>query len=396
MIHDPSAFDRVLILADDSANWRVAGLRQLERLALALNEFAASANRRDRLDVSICWKPGIKPSDRWLPEQSRIPFLRVTESQISIESGARILSTHLFVERNAMAMFLEMTPVATPELSSIDPAEAWHRLFEQFEQACRAGGEDGWRFLEDSNEISGSERRFLRRAGKSQDGFVSKFLNRPISQRVTRLLLKFPITPTAWTLSIFMLPIICFAFLLRGDYISILIGTVIYQIYSILDGCDGEVARAKYLESKAGGRIDDFCDIVGGLLFVIGLGFGLYYSSAAPNAWLYGAEGILCATLIATNEFLLRSTKQEPNLKSRELGAAMYPRHRQLVEHSGLAFFGEHFAWWLVQITKRDVGILFFVLLALAGLSQWILHLWITVTVVGFSLSIIARFRSRL
>ncbi len=395
MIDDRSAFDRVLILADHSANWRIAGLQQLERLALALNELAGSAKLPDKIDVRIFWKPEIEPSERRLPEQSRIPHLRLTELRASLEPGARILSTHLFVERNAMATFLEKT-VVTPEHSIVDPAEAWQRLLEQFEQACGARGEDQWRLLRNSSEIAGSERQLLRRTSKSQDGFVSRFVNRPISQRLTRLILKFPITPTAWTLSIFVLPIIACAFLLGGGYIDILIGTVIYQLYSILDGCDGEIARAKYLESKAGGRIDDFCDIVGGLLFVIGLGFGLYRSSAAPNAWLYAAEGILCATLIATNEFLLRRAKSEPTLKSRALGAAMYPRHRQLVENSGLAFFGENFAWALVQITKRDVGILFFVLLALAGLSQWILHLWITVTVVSFSLSIIARFRSRL
>jgi hypothetical protein len=31
---------RVVILADESANWRVAGLRQLDRLVLCLDEFA--------------------------------------------------------------------------------------------------------------------------------------------------------------------------------------------------------------------------------------------------------------------------------------------------------------------------------------------------------------------
>ena len=34
------SFRRVLIVADESADWMVAGLRQLDRLALSVDEFA--------------------------------------------------------------------------------------------------------------------------------------------------------------------------------------------------------------------------------------------------------------------------------------------------------------------------------------------------------------------
>ena len=34
------SFRRVLIVADESADWMVAGLRQLDRLALSIDEFA--------------------------------------------------------------------------------------------------------------------------------------------------------------------------------------------------------------------------------------------------------------------------------------------------------------------------------------------------------------------
>ena len=97
---------------------------------------------------------------------------------------------------------------------------------------------------------------------KPQDGFVSRFLNRPISSRVTSFLLKFPIHPNAWTIAIFVLPLIAGAFLVRGDYASVLIGAAIFQIFSILDSCDREIARAKNLESNFGERLDSFCDFL--------------------------------------------------------------------------------------------------------------------------------------
>jgi len=82
---------------------------------------------------------------------------------------------------------------------------------------------------------------------KPQDGFVSRFLNRPISRRITSFLLKFPLHPNAWTISIFVLPVIASVFLARGDYVSVIIGAAVFQAFSILDGCDGEIARAKNL-----------------------------------------------------------------------------------------------------------------------------------------------------
>src|SRR6059058_6591239 len=136
---------------------------------------------------------------------------------------------------------------------------------------------------------------------KPQDGFVSRFVNRPISHRITCFLLKFPIYPSAWTISIFVLPLIACVFFVRGDYVSIVIGAAIFQAFSILDGCDGEIARAKNLESKSGERLDHLCDFLASLLYVLALGLGLHHS----------AEGILCAGLITANEWLLRGGKSK-------------------------------------------------------------------------------------
>ena len=218
---------------------------------------------------------------------------------------------------------------------------------------------------------------------KPQDGLVSRFLNRPISRFITRFQLKFPIHPNTWTMSIFVLPLLSCVFLVRGDYASVVIGAAIFQVYSILDGCDGEIARAKGLESKFGERLDDFCDFVASLLFVIALGFGLHRPS----------EGIVCAGLIAANEWILKMGKSEVDSTSSGLSSALYSRHRGMIEHSGLLNLGETFVWWIVQLTKRDVAIPVFFLLALIGRADWILHLWLVVAGASLILSGIAAIR---
>jgi hypothetical protein len=219
---------------------------------------------------------------------------------------------------------------------------------------------------------------------KPQDGFVSRFLNRPISHRITRFLLKFPIHPNWWTISIFVLPLIAGVFLARGDYVSIVIGAAIFQAFSILDGCDGEIARAKNLESKFGERLDNFCDFLASVIYVLALGWGLHHS----------VEGIVCASFITANEWLLRGGKGKKSFASSILHESFYARHHGMIGHSGLLNLGERFVWWLFQLTKRDMAIFVFLILALLGLADWILHLWTIVAGATLVLSAIAASRS--
>ncbi len=363
---------RYLILADESADWRIGGLRQLERLLLALNEFVGK-NSAEPAVVEISWRPG---SREHLPARSW-PHLILAESGSSSDSV--LLSTRLLVRRNEL-------DALRPALPSGSISKSWEENFRRFESI--AVSSTNW--LADHAAARKADRRFLQRAGKPQDGFVSRWLNRPVSRAVSRWLLKFPITPNGWTFGILILPLLATALVARGGYASILAGTLVYHLHSILDGCDGEIARAKYLESARGKHIDDFCDIVGALFFVIGLGFGLSRSGIV----LYFYEGVVCAAMIATNEILLRlpqPKKAEPTVAG--LSEAFYPRHRQMIQNSGIMFMGDRVVWLVVQATKRDVGILLFVLLALGDVAQWIVHLWTGTTVLSLSLTLSALVR---
>ncbi len=226
--------------------------------------------------------------------------------------------------------------------------------------------------------------------GKSQDGWVSRNLNRPISRAITRQLLKFAVAPSAWTLAITPLPLAGALFFLRGDFWSCILGALLFQLYSILDGCDGEIARAKHLESAAGRRLDMWCDTAANILLVFSAGFGIS-RHGAPG---YFVEGIVAALLILTNEAWLATG--EVTADDLDNGRSTYPRHQELLQHSGLLYFGERFAAFLVQITKRDVAILFFVFLAAINQVAWIVHLLCATAAVTLALAVKAsRSRSR-
>jgi len=219
---------------------------------------------------------------------------------------------------------------------------------------------------------------------KPQDGFVSRFLNRPISRCITRLLVRFPIHPTAFTASIFVLPLVAGMFFLHGSYLSILMGAAIFQVFSILDGCDGEIARAKNLESKFGERLDNLCDFLGSLIYVLALGTGLNHFK----------EGVVCAVLITANEVVLRWGTGAKRVNSEDFHESFYARHHGMIGHSGLLDLGDRFVWWLFQLTKRDVAIFVFLILALLNLPIWILHLWTIAAGASLVISAIATARA--
>ena len=76
------------------------------------------------------------------------------------------------------------------------------------------------------------------------------------------------------------------------------------------------------------------------------------------------------------------------------LHESYYARHHGMIGHSGLLNLGERFVWWLFQLTKRDMAMLVFLMLALVDLADWILHLWTIVAAASLILSTIATIRS--
>ena len=380
MIDEHHEFDRVLILSDESANWQIAGLRQLDRLVLELDEFAKAMGAANGIGVIVFWKPEVPLSKRFLPRYQRITHARLTEASGSVEPEARILATRLFVARNALSKFFSTTLPVKVEQPVVDLTGAWPQLFEQFEQTCRSGAraeEEHWRFLAQPSDIIASEKQLLRHSGKSQDGMVAKFLNRPISRVITRFLLKLPITPNACTILTFALAPVAFVFLVRGDYIGFLAGTALFQLINILDGCDGEIARAKYLDSERGRRLDAFCDFVGNLIFVLCLGIGLFRQPpvSADIRFVYLLESLITFFIMAGG-----FGRYLTPLLARDIGPVVSRRQ----EDFNLAerFFGRALTAFIHQITQRDVIYFVFLLLAIAGRVSWILHTFFAFSVI--------------
>jgi phosphatidylglycerophosphate synthase len=127
--------------------------------------------------------------------------------------------------------------------------------------------------LTDSGE---AVRHLVRGTGKGSDGLVSRYLNRPISRALSVRLLRFPgIRPWHATAATAMVAIAMFLSLVFGGWTGLMVGGVLFHTASVLDGVDGEIARATYRSSAGGAVLDSLCDMATNILFYLGLTISL-------------------------------------------------------------------------------------------------------------------------
>lgn len=115
----------------------------------------------------------------------------------------------------------------------------------------------------------------LRSLDKPGDGLASRYLHRPISREVTRLLLPWRVTPNMMTLAAALIGAAGVVVVWRGGYWRVLAGAVLFEIQNILDGCDGEIARLKHLRSRGGEWLDQVVDDVLNIAFLVSIGSAL-------------------------------------------------------------------------------------------------------------------------
>lgn len=105
------------------------------------------------------------------------------------------------------------------------------------------------------------ERRMLRALRTPEDGpIVDRFVNRTISERISRRLVRWPVTPNQITAASLLLGLLG-AWILRLDGAATsLLGLALFQCSVVLDHVDGEIARLRFQSSRLGKWLDNFSD----------------------------------------------------------------------------------------------------------------------------------------
>jgi phosphatidylglycerophosphate synthase len=154
--------------------------------------------------------------------------------------------------------------------------------------------DDLWQRVTTEEDRRMAERKLDRWLVKPTDGMYAQF-NRRISIPISRQLIRFPIT--ANMVSLFTLGVGFFSavFFALGGYWNTLFGAFLCLFASILDGCDGEVARLKLLESDFGCWLETVCDYLFYFFLLVGMTIGQWRTSGSKAYLLWGALLLLGA-----------------------------------------------------------------------------------------------------
>src|SRR5262249_62044011 len=116
--------------------------------------------------------------------------------------------------------------------------------------------------MTEAADAAPAEAWLLRSLIKQREGFMSRHFERKISLALTRRLAVTRITPDVMTLVSLAIGLTGAPFFLSSSPAYQLTGALLFLLHSILDGCDGELARLKFVESAHGAILDFLGDNV--------------------------------------------------------------------------------------------------------------------------------------
>jgi 1L-myo-inositol 1-phosphate cytidylyltransferase / CDP-L-myo-inositol myo-inositolphosphotransferase len=119
--------------------------------------------------------------------------------------------------------------------------------------------------------------------GKEGDGPVSRYLNRPISTRLSMVLAPLRLSPDLVSVVVALVAVAAAWLLASGDGV---LGGALAQVTSVLDGVDGELARLQVRAGPRGALLDGVLDRLTDAAILAGLGIWALDSSQSPSVVL--------------------------------------------------------------------------------------------------------------
>ncbi len=138
-----------------------------------------------------------------------------------------------------------------------------------------------WQDVDNPSMKKEAERRLVRQIVQPHDGWVSRKINRTFSTPISFQLAKYNIHPNVVTTFVFLLTMVGACFAASGTYMQIALGALIFQIASMLDGCDGELARLTLRTSKFGAWYEQFASNARYIIFFVALGISAWQTSGS-------------------------------------------------------------------------------------------------------------------
>ncbi len=181
-------------------------------------------------------------------------------------------------------------------------------------------GDRFWLDVDTPEALKHGRKALLRQTVKTdEDGFIAKWLNRHLSVRISALLLAHPVTarlrPTAISLLSSLIVLMGALLFVPKGYTASLFAGILIQLGSVLDGCDGEIARLTFRTSLFGAWLDTLLDRYGDAAVAVGITWGFWRVHPSPWVWFGGMIALtgFLLTSYSKKEYALRYGKSFPN-----------------------------------------------------------------------------------
>lgn len=183
------------------------------------------------------------------------------------------------------------------------------------------------------------------------DGFISRHINRKLSDPIARILARTRLTPNQASWGAMGIAVFSFVSLVMGQNI---LGGILIQLSSVIDGVDGSIARLKGMTSVFGGFLDSVLDRYADALIVLGMILWSVSHESYPMVWLVGF-------LAMTGALSISYTRARIGSK------------RSLLFNSGLSSFASRDIRLFVMMLGCVAGQVYFCLVAIAILTNLVI-----------------------
>jgi 1L-myo-inositol 1-phosphate cytidylyltransferase / CDP-L-myo-inositol myo-inositolphosphotransferase len=197
-----------------------------------------------------------------------------------------------------------------------------------------------WQDVDTPTDARAAAAALRRSLGRPTDGPVSRFINRPLSTRISMALAPLRPAPDLVSLGAFLLGLAGATLLGAGRGVA---GALLVHAASVADGVDGEVARLQLRGGPRGALLDGVLDRVADAAILAGLGV---WALAGHDA-----RGVLALTVAATAGALLSMATKDraaalglPPAPERALGWLLGGRDGRLLLVAVGALLGEPIA----------------------------------------------------
>lgn len=177
-----------------------------------------------------------------------------------------------------------------------------------------------WVDVDNQVALKKAKNTIVQQLYKTTDGPISRNVNRRLSTKISTFLARFNISPNSLTILSFGFALLSGIFFFLAGYIDVLIAGIMAQLSSILDGCDGEIARLKFKSSHFGEWLDRILDRYADGFIILGMTHASWITSSTEWVWAAGFLALAGTfmnsyTAIPYDHILLKDQRRKKSIR---------------------------------------------------------------------------------